>query len=96
MNVGIQSRCFSFDVPIAGTIQTQVDDINANGEIIGAYIDADGVTHAFLMVGSKFTPFDFPESTSTSAWGINSAGQVVGTYHNADGSVHGFLAQPGK
>jgi probable HAF family extracellular repeat protein len=89
-----KGQCFSVDVPIAGAIQTQVDDINANGEMTGAYIDADGVTHAFLMVGSKFTSFEFPGATSTLAWGINSAGEVVGTYHNADGSTHGFLAQP--
>jgi 6-phosphogluconolactonase (cycloisomerase 2 family)/uncharacterized membrane protein len=86
-------QCTSFDVPVAGATLTQPDDINANGQIAGAYVDG-GLIHAFLIDGKNFTSLDFPGATSTVAWGINTAGQIVGTYHNADGSVHGFLAQP--
>ena len=89
-----RKQCSSFDVPVAGATVTQADDINANGQIAGAYVDGNGVTHAFLMAGTNFTSLDFPGATSTLAWGINKTGQIVGTYHNADGSVHGFLAQP--
>lgn len=59
-----------------------------------AYVDADGLIHAFLMAGTNFTSFEFPGATSSLAWGVNSAGQVVGVYRNADGIPHGFLAQP--
>ena len=87
-------RCFSFDVPVAGAPATQADDINANGQIAGAFVDVNGVIHAFRAAGKSFTSFDFPGATSTLAWGINSAGQIVGDYFAADGSLHGFLAQP--
>jgi len=87
-------QCFSFDVPVAGATATQADDINAHGQIAGAYVDADGLIHAFLIAGTNFTSLDFPGATSSLAWGVNSAGQVVGIYRNADGTPHGFLAQP--
>jgi uncharacterized membrane protein len=87
-------QCSSFDVPVAGALVTQGDDINGDGLIVGAYVDADGVIHAFIMQGTNFTSLDYPGAASTLAWGINSAGQIVGDYLNADGSTHGFLAQP--
>ena len=89
-------HCFSFDVPVPGATLTQADDINAHGQIAGAYIDVNGLLHAFLVAGANFTSFDFPGATNTLAWGINSAGQIVGDYIAADGSTHGFLAQPAK
>jgi uncharacterized membrane protein len=87
-------QCSSFDVPVAGVTISQVDDINANGQIVGAYVDVNGVIHAFSMAGTNFTSFDFPGAVNTLAFGINSAGQIVGRYDVVDGSVHGFLAQP--
>jgi len=87
-------QCFSFDAPVPGTVLTQADDINALGQIVGVYIGADGIEHAFLMVGATFTSFDFPGATGTGAYGINSAGQIVGKYFAPDGSTHGFLANP--
>ena len=87
-------QCFSFDVPFPEATFTQADRINALGHITGIYIDAEGVLHGFVAVGSNFTRLDFPDSTGTSAWGINSAGQIVGVYDDADGSVHGYIAQP--
>jgi uncharacterized membrane protein len=89
-----KGQCFSFDVPFPESVFTQADDINALGHITGIYINADGVPHGYLAVGSNFTKLDFPDSTGTTAWGINSAGQIVGIYDAADGSVHGYLAQP--
>ena len=81
---------------MAGAPLTQADDINASGQIAGAYVDVNGVVHAFSMAGTNFTSFDFPGATSTLAWGINSDGQIVGIYRNADAIPHGFLAQPGN
>ncbi len=89
-----EGQCFSFDVLFAGATLTQADDINANGQIVGAYADAGGALHRFLAVGANFTSLDFPAATNTLAWGINSAGQIVGNHFAADGVRHGFLAQP--
>jgi uncharacterized membrane protein len=55
-----------------------------------------------LMVGAawpdlaediRFTPFDFPGSTFTTARDINPAGEVVGRYGGPGGKTHGFLRQ---
>jgi len=91
-----KGQCSSFDVPVAGAPATQADDINANGQIAGAYVDVNGVLHAFGMAGTNFTSFDFPGATATLAWGINSSGQIVGDYIDAGGSTHGFLAVANK
>lgn len=87
----------SFDVPVAGATVTQPNDINASGQFVGTYIDANGVLHGFLMSSGAFTTLDFPGAGQTSAWGIHSAGQIVGNYAVVPGGVpHGFLAQPGN
>lgn len=87
-------QCFSFDAPVPGTVLTQADEINANGEIVGIYIGTDEVWHGFLFSGANFTSIDIPGSTGTGPYGINSAGQIVGKYFTADGDTHGFLAVP--
>jgi len=87
----------SFDVPVTGATVTQANDINASGQIVGTYIDANGLLHGFLMGRGAFSTIDFPGAGQTSAWGINSAGQIVGNYSIVPGGVpHGFLAQPGN
>jgi len=92
-----QGHFTSFDVPVAGATVTQPNDINASGQFVGTYIDANGVLHGFLMAAGTFTTLDFPGAGQTSAWGINSAGQIVGNYSIVPNGVpHGFLAQPGN
>lgn len=85
-------RFSSFDVPVSGATLTQLNDISANEQIIGIYVDAGGNEHGFRQVGAVFTSIDYPNATLTSAWGINSAGQIVGTYFDSAGRVHGYLA----
>ena len=87
--------CSSFDVPVAGVIVTQPNDINARGDIVGAYIDADNVTHGFRIHANNFLKIDFPDAVRTLVWGINAAGQMVGTYYDYSGApARGFLAEP--
>ena len=90
-----QGQCVGFDVPVSATV-TQGDDINAQGDIVGAWVDVGGVVHGFLLSNGEFTSFDFPGAADTIPFGINAAGQIVGRYDLADGSNHGFLAQPGN
>jgi len=78
----------SIDFP--GASLTQAWGINPRGEIVGAYDDADGVRHGFLLSGDEFTSFDFPGASFTVAFGINSRGDIVGWYMTA-GVSHGFL-----
>lgn len=87
-----KGQFINFDVPVHGATNTQLDDINANGQIVGAYVDAAGNEHGFLQEGAKFTPFDYPGAVITAAWGINNCGQIVGDYFPNDNEVFGFLA----
>ena len=87
-----QGEFISFNVPIGGATLTQINDINANDQILGVYIDALGAEHGFLQVGATFTAIDYPGAVTTSAWGINSSGQIVGNYVGGDGLSHGYLA----
>jgi uncharacterized membrane protein len=91
-----KGQFINFDVPVSGATNTQLGDINANDQIVGAYIDAGGNEHGFLQVGATFTPFDYPGAVITAAWGINSRGQIVGDYFPNDNVVYGFLAVASK
>lgn len=88
-----QGQFTSYDVPVAGATLTQLTGINANGQILGVYIDAGGAEHGFLEVGATFTSIDYPGAVTTTAWGINSAGQIVGNHYGSDGIAHGWLAE---
>ena len=88
----------SIDVP--GATATLAAGINNAGQIVGAYIAADGTTHGFLDSGGTFTTIDDPNATSGSEiTGINNVGQIVGSYNlntPEDGHLfegaHGFVS----
>jgi hypothetical protein len=74
-----------------GSIQTFPRAINAKGEIVGYYTDANDVGHGFLRDPSgTITSFDPPGSRETVAWSINTKGTIAGVY---SGSVplSGFI-----
>jgi probable HAF family extracellular repeat protein len=84
-----------FDLP-AATV-TQADAINDDGQIVGAYLDANGAIHGFLKVDQSYPTLDFPGAAVTSAWGINNKGQIVGIHRDAVGGVpQGFIARPSE
>src|ERR1700751_5460554 len=86
-------RFMKFDVPNAtGTYGT---GINARGDIVGRYVDTDGVTHGFLLRQGSFTAIDFPNASFTAARAINARGDIVGRFLDARGVEHGFLLQDG-
>jgi len=89
-----KGQFITIDVPFAGASYTQANDINAQGSIVGTWIDGDGVPHGFLAEGAKFTSIDYPGSVGTTEWGINSAGQMVGNWFDSDGNTHGWVATP--
>ncbi|HEY3837525.1 MAG TPA: hypothetical protein VGL72_13175 [Bryobacteraceae bacterium] len=43
----------------------------------------------------QFTLIDYPNASSTQAWGINSRGDIGGYYTGADNNSHGFLLNGG-
>jgi probable HAF family extracellular repeat protein len=81
-----------FDVPDQG--QTNGIGFNDGGDIVGWYIDANGVQHGYLRTSQpQFFTVDFPGGDNIIPLGINAQGTIVGTYHDANGP-HSFRADP--
>jgi hypothetical protein len=68
----------TIDFPAA--IFTTPKGINRDGDIVGAYIAADGLVHGFLLSDDEFTQIDFSDTTATFPTGIDSEGDIVGGY----------------
>src|SRR5207253_1189524 len=68
--------------------------INSKGQIVGWLNDTNtNSTRAFVTnvnALASCSPFDFPGSTATQAWGINGKGETVGVFWDANGE-HGFF-----
>src|SRR5690349_14258750 len=73
----------SFDVPGAAT--TGAQGINADGAVVGFYVDSGGNQHGFLLSGGTFTTIDYPGALSTVARGINAQGDIVGVHIDTAG-----------
>ena len=70
-------------VDYPGAKGTELLGINDSGDIVGSYTDVDDDhSHAFLLSGGVFTPFDvpFPGSISTVLQSINNNHQIVGSF----------------
>lgn len=82
-----------------GSSESQGGFLNAQGEVVGGYRDANGRRHAFIWSKGVFTTIDPPDALHPTmgpvALGINNPGQVVGTYVDEDGDRHGFLLSKG-
>ena len=80
-----------------GALATHATDINANGVIIGWYVDSANLTHGFVLMDGSFSTIDFPGAPAgtTLAYGLDDTGQIVGQYTDPlGGGILGFLATP--
>jgi len=93
----------TFDAPGAGTDPgqgTTPNGIDAQGAVVGWYVDAGNVNHGFLRTpDGRFTTIDVPGAGTgagqgTVAFAINQAGAITGTYFDASCLYHGFLRAP--
>ena len=88
----------TFDYPGAGNM-TQPQKINERGDIVGEYVDSNGVTRGFVRFsnGSFSAPIVDPNDTVgfTEGRGINNPRTVVGDYGTSDGNLHGFFLSGG-
>ena len=82
--------------PVAAPQHTQIDDVNAKGQMVGTYEDNGGNLHGFLLDNGKFTTSDFPDAGGTIAWGVNSQGQVAGRYFGGPGGNQGYVLFKGN
>ena len=87
-----------------GTYGTVSFGINDLGEIVGNYVDSNGVLHGFLYSNGSYTSVTDPSARTTPgfqtfgtyAHSINDSGQIVGYYVDATtNSVRGFLYSGG-
>jgi len=79
----------TFNVPNA--TRTAPHDINDRGQIVGAFVDAGGVLHGFLLDAGMFTTIDLPGAVETDPAGINDRSEIVGAIDDTQGVTHGFF-----
>ena len=88
----------TFDYPGAGNL-TLPQKINERGDVVGEFIDSNGVTRAFVRFsdGSFSDPIVDPNDTVgfTEGRGINNSRTVCGDYATSDGNLHGFFLSGG-
>jgi uncharacterized membrane protein len=88
----------TFDYPGTGN-QTLPQKINERGDIVGEFIDSNGVVRGFVRFsnGSFSAPIVDPNDTVgfTEGRGINNQRTVVGDYGTSDGNLHGFFLSAG-
>jgi YVTN family beta-propeller protein/probable HAF family extracellular repeat protein len=83
-------------VNVPGATATVVQGINNSGQMVGVYVDTQGVDHGFSLTGGVFTTIDFAGATLTSATAINNVGQIAGYYTDRVGETHGFVLTNGS
>ena len=88
----------TFDYPGTGN-STLPQKINERGDVVGEFIDSNGVTSGFVRFsdGSFSAPIVDPNDTVgfTEGRGINNRRTVVGDYGTSDGNLHGFFLSGG-
>jgi uncharacterized membrane protein len=95
------------DAALGAAPFTAASGIDNRGRIVGAYADAEGRGHGFVLDKGRgarrdkgvFTPIDFPGARgATVAQAINDRGQIVGFYNPSEAtpSKRGFLLDDGE
>src|SRR5437773_1420933 len=88
----------TYDYPGAGNL-TLPQKINERGDVVGEFIDSNGVTRAFVRFsdGSFSDPIVDPNDTVgfTEGRGINNSRTVAGDYVISDGTLHSFFLSGG-
>jgi hypothetical protein len=88
--VSLRQIVTMFAVPDAtATFAFQLNTLN---QIIGYYVDVDGITHGYTRDtdGTLTYPIDVPGSTGTILFGNNDSNWGVGRYTDAAGVTHGL------
>src|SRR5512132_3239216 len=88
----------TFDYPGTGN-STLPQKINERGDVVGSFLDSNGVTRAFVRLsnGNFSAPIVEPNDTVgfTEGRGINNSRTVCGDYLSSDGNSHGFFLSGG-
>lgn len=84
-----------------GTFGTYPQGINANGVIVGLWVDGNNVSHGWILCNDIFTTHDDPDAGRASGQGteltkITEHGDIAGWYTDSHNLDHGFLLYPGR
>jgi uncharacterized membrane protein len=71
---------------LLGSTNSEAYKFNDRGDVVGAFISNDGVTHGFRLGKGVLTTLDYPGANFTRAFGINQSGVVVGEWAVFDDS----------
>jgi uncharacterized membrane protein len=82
------------EISIPGATNTYITGINARGDMVGSWEDADMNRYGFALLHGQFIDLDALFKTHLEPYGINDIGQIVGTYDRS-GTAHGFLLSGG-
>jgi uncharacterized membrane protein len=98
LGLAVSSLLFAADyrfvkIDFPNATQTLANGINARGDIVGRYADADGVFHGFLLRKGVFSTIDFPGASLTAAFALNARGDIAGRFVDANGIEHGEFTQ---
>lgn len=81
-------------IAVENALLTNAQGINARGDIVGWYVDANSTFHGFLLRDDVFITVDYPGAVFTDARGIGPGGEIVGTYRlpgEPAVNFHGYL-----
>jgi uncharacterized membrane protein len=87
----------TFDVPPTLGVDTNINGINAKGELAGTYFESTGKVHAFFWSKGVFTTLDplIPSFRSQGGF-LNAKGEVVGTFRDSADKRQGFIWSKGN
>jgi hypothetical protein len=80
---------------VPNVIATDLNGVNANGEMTGTYILSTGTWAFFRSKDGVITTLEPPGSIRSQGGFINAQGQAVGAYRSADQKRHGFIWKNG-
>lgn len=86
-------------IEVPGALATVAFGINAQGDIVGNYVDASLRSHGFVLRDGALTTIDFPGAAYTDARGIAPNGEIVGSYRmpgEPPVNNHGYLLAKGE
>ena len=79
-----------------GTYFSAAGGPNAAGTTFGAYADASGPQHGFVIRGSRFEKIAFRGHLNSNVDGVDLFGTILGVYWDADGVFHGMFSRNGN
>ena len=95
VSTGAFEREFSyFPIDYPDALATIPFGINAQGDVVGSFVDGGSVSHGFILRDGEFTTIDVPGAAGTDARGISPAGDIVGGYWlpgEPAANIHGYL-----